>query len=428
MFLLAALLSALTFAPAFALAGTINAVAPGLGPAGTTVAVTGTGFTPSSVPIVQWGAGSSPLETTGSVSGTGYMNAVFHVPAGLPSGQYAIRVVTNSGDTTATPWYFTVTPSASASVDSGYVGTMVTVSGDGFLADVSISLLFDNAPAATADADAKGSFRSTFEVPARSAGAYKIRVTDGTNSVDLDFSVTPNAVINPLTSTQEPGYVGQPITISGVRFKAGAALGVTFDGKTVPVTGSVGSDSNFSVTFKAPASKPGQHTVTVSDGQNSVPFAFYVESTPPPAPTLTEPDTGVSQEVDGFFTWSAVTDPSGVSYDLQIASSSSFESGSLVLERTSLSVTKYTLTEADKLQPTKRNKPDYWRVRAVDGASNVGPWSNIRSFTVGTPFPAWALWTIIGLGALIIALFAFWLGRRTKASTASLLHKQNGPT
>jgi hypothetical protein len=99
----------------------------------------------------------------------------------------------------------------------------------------------------------------------------------------------------------------------------------------------------------------------------------------------------------------------------------------LVLERASLSATKYTLTEADNLQPTKRNKPDYWRVRAIDGASNVGPWSNIRSFTVGAPFPAWALWTIIGLGALIIALFAFWLGRRTKASTASLLNKQGDP-
>jgi hypothetical protein len=127
----------------------------------------------------------------------------------------------------------------------------------------------------------------------------------------------------------------------------------------------------------------------------------------------------VRQKAQGTFTWNTVSDPSGVTYDFEIASSASFASGTILVQKTGLTETEYTLLKEEALKSTKKDAPDFWRVRAVDNASNSGNWSNVWSFTVGSVLPAWALWTLIGLGALIIVLFAFWLGRRSGPKTAS---------
>jgi hypothetical protein len=144
-----------------------------------------------------------------------------------------------------------------------------------------------------------------------------------------------------------------------------------------------------------------------------------MDATAPPAPTLVEPTAGARQKANGTFEWNPVTDPSGLTYVLEIFNSQSFDSASLLLRKTDLTSAQYTLTKEEKLKATKKDAPDFWRVRAIDNASNESPWSNARSFVVGSPFPTWALWTLIGLGALIIILFAYWLGRRGASKTPS---------
>jgi hypothetical protein len=117
----------------------------------------------------------------------------------------------------------------------------------------------------------------------------------------------------------------------------------------------------------------------------------------------------------GKFEWFAVVDLSlPVTYDLQIATNASFTD--ILVEHTELPNAEYTLTEEEKLDSTSDEEPYYWRVRAVDAASNVSSWSGATSFTVGFSFsglPGWLLYTLIGVGGVILFVFGFWLGRRT---------------
>ena len=98
-----------------------------------------------------------------------------------------------------------------------------------------------------------------------------------------------------------------------------------------------------------------------------------------------------------------------VTYTLQIAPSAGFTS--ITLEKQKLTTSAYTLTETEKLLLTGKETPYYWRVKAVDGASNESAWSDAWSFYISI-FPGWAKYTLIGVGALLFALLSFWLGMR----------------
>jgi len=379
---------------------------------GSQATVTGSGFRANDTITVTL---DNTLLNVGSVTtdSQGRFSTIITVPP-TAGGAHQLKAADSVESDTET---FTVTADASMTPTSGYVGTQLNVSGTGFLASQGITIIFDNTPVGTTSASAQGSFSFQFKVPARQAGTYKVRVTDGQNFKDINFVVTTSATITP-TSASAPGFVGQTVTVSGVGFNSGAKLTITYDGKQV-TTGTVGADSNFSINFKAPASAGGEHTIIITDGTITLPLAYYMDAMAPAAPSLLTPETGVRQKAQGTFTWNTVSDPSGVTYDFEIASSASFASGTILVQKTGLTETEYTLLKEEALKSTKKDAPDFWRVRAVDNASNSGNWSNVWSFTVGSVLPAWALWTLIGLGALIIVLFAFWLGRRSGPKTAS---------
>lgn len=112
------------------------------------------------------------------------------------------------------------------------------------------------------------------------------------------------------------------------------------------------------------------------------------------------------------FEWEDVTDDSlPVTYTLQIAKDEAFTS--MVLEKTGLTKSEYTIPEAGKLAAVKKEAPYYWRVRAVDGASNVGEWTGVGTFYVsGFSFPGMSvhLWWGLGVGGAIA--LGYYLGRR----------------
>ena len=73
----------------------------------------------------------------------------------------------------------------------------------------------------------------------------------------------------------------------------------------------------------------------------------------------------------------------------------------------------YTLTsDEEKLPSTPADGFYYWRVKAIDGAANESDWSAANKFWVSW-LPDWATKAAIGVGAIIFALFFFWLGRKT---------------
>jgi hypothetical protein len=124
---------------------------------------------------------------------------------------------------------------------------------------------------------------------------------------------------------------------------------------------------------------------------------------------------GIKADAETYFDWESVTDPSGVTYTLQIASSEDFSQEFMVLEKTGLTESEYTLTSEERLDSVSEDAPYYWRVKAVDGASNESGWTGTGAFYVGIKFgiPQPIIYLIIGICAVLLAGFTFWLGRKT---------------
>ena len=191
---------------------------------------------------------------------------------------------------------------------------------------------------------------------------------------------------------------------------------VTVTFLTERATASTGSSGDFTATITVPAGQSGAQTVTASDGTSTVTANFDVESTAPPVPSTLLPLAGDKAKSQTAFDWADVTDPSQpVTYGLQIANDANFTS--MVLQKTGLTDSGYTLTEGEKLASTGQEAPYYWRVRAVDGAGNTGNWSTASSFTVGFSFgviPGWALFTLMGIAALLVGLVVYLVVLRTR--------------
>jgi hypothetical protein len=113
----------------------------------------------------------------------------------------------------------------------------------------------------------------------------------------------------------------------------------------------------------------------------SAPWSFTVDTTAPPVPTLVSPASAAKMNnTTPTLDWSDVTDPSGVTYTLQVATSSAFTT--LVVNVAGIAASEYTVS------PALAAATYYWRVKAVDGAGNVSSWATARTFTIDLTAPA----------------------------------------
>jgi len=265
------------------------------------------------------------------------------------------------------------------------------------------------------------------------AAAYDVRVEDEDgNDAEAEFTVevATGVGIKPVTTQAAPGYVGMNITISGVGFKANSSITVTdtTSGLVLAVTTS-SIDGAFQYTFTAEG-RAGEHTITASDRTNTLQVSFIMESQAPPKPALLLPEDDTETEAQVYFDWGNVSDDSlPVTYALQVASSGDFTPSSIVLEKTGLTASEYTVTQGEKLEPAEEEALYYWRVRAIDGASNDGEWSAAGSFYVaksaepslpGQPErlsqPGWLIYLWIGLGIVAAIFVGYWLRKRVTHS------------
>ncbi|MCJ7764255.1 MAG: hypothetical protein MUO90_03750, partial [Dehalococcoidales bacterium] len=206
--------------------------------------------------------------------------------------------------------------------------------------------------------------------------------------------------------------------VSGNGFGAGKSITITYDGTVVTPTAAILTlaDGSFSGSFNAPASTGGEKTVTVSDGTTTKTFTFTMETTKPPIPQQSLPYGNSKPEQPVTFDWVEVTDASmPVTYSLQVATDASY--ASKVIDKTGLTDSGYTLTEAEELESVGKDAPYYWRVKATDAAGNSSDWGPNATFYVGTTWPGWLIWLWIGLGALVLGIFFFWMGRRIAFSS-----------
>ena len=92
------------------------------------------------------------------------------------------------------------------------------------------------------------------------------------------------------------------------------------------------------------------------------------------------------------------------------------------MDKTGLTTSAYTLLDTEKLESTGKDAPYYWKVRAVDAASNPSAWSEASTFTVGFSFEftGWVVWVIMAVVALVFFILGVWVGRRAAADTIDL--------
>lgn len=403
---------------------------PEEGPVATEVEITGTDFSSDEDITIEYDGDEVDVDGDDETDDDGDFTSYILIPESI-AGDHTITVTVASNEVEAE---FTVEPEIIVSPTSGEADTTLTVSGTGFGRREDVVVYFNSAGMATVTTDSRGSFDATFSVPEFEEGIYDIEAEDEDENLDTaKFTVTvpssptpapapsptpaPTPALPPtvLNISSTSGKIGTDLVISGAGFEADATITIKYDEEVVS-TANADSYGIFVSIFKVPTSKSGDHTVTVSDGTNTEEFTFTVEAKPPPVPTPLLPEMGVELKPPISFDWKGVTaDSPPVTYILQIATDNDFTADSIVLEKEELTKSEYTLTEMETMELVGREAAYHWRVRAVDSASNEGEWTGSGQFYVDQPFalPNWAIYTLLGLGGLVLFAIGYWMGRRT---------------
>jgi hypothetical protein len=408
---------------------TLDPLSPATGKAGTNVNISGANFPVNSAITFKYDTTTlTPKSGDTTTRSSGVFISTITIPATATAGEHTIYVTVGTKTVTAK---FTVTASAALdplSPTSGEAGTDVTVSGVNFMVSYPIIFKFDDVTLSPKSGDLNttttGSFSSVITIPAdAAAGEHTISVTVGSTVLTAPFTVTGDsgpgpgqpsqAVLSPLNTSGD--YVGAQIGIGGAGFTPGAEVTFTYDDKIV-ATATADASGLVTLIFNAPPSRAGEHIITVSDGTNSATTKFTVESTPPDTPPPLFPEMGSKQKFPLTFDWEDVTDISRpVTYTLQVATDENFAAGSIVLEKTAIEKSEYTLSEIDELKLEGYEEAYYWRIRALDAASNPSTWTGAGEFYIGTSssFTGWPLYTVLSVAAILLFLLGLWVGRRT---------------
>ena len=194
-------------------------------------------------------------------------------------------------------------PSITLSPTSGTPGSTVTVTGSSFSPNSSIDILFDGEKMRTVIVSSSGSFTTTFTIPTSKApGDYNVIATDyAGNTAPATFTVTTLAEI---TLSPTGGQAGTTVAVSGTKFAANTRITIKFDSNTVttnPSTITSSSSGSFSATFTVPSSASlGSHTITVTDGTNTVSATFNVGAAITLSPTSGAAGTTITVLGSGF--------------------------------------------------------------------------------------------------------------------------------
>jgi len=385
---------------------------PDSGAVGTPVTLTGKGFG-GGEPIVFTIDGvavtSTPLTVTAAAEGS--FSATLTLPA-LAGGPHVIRAADRAASAQVS---LTVTSKVVTGVTAVKVGDKINAVGSGFPAGGVVIVAVDGAATTTSPAplvaNAQGTFTVDVTIPAAAFGSHTMTFASGSSVSQATISVASTFAISPSN-----GNVGSVMTVSGAGYAAGSAISITYDGAalaTIPSPLAATSAGSFQATVVIPRSLHGQHVVAASDAAgHSLPASFNMESVPPPAPYLLSPPTGTRLGTfvaeKPAFNWGPMFDVSGVTFTLEVSRDPGFAAS--VVVKNDLAANSYQLAGDEKIGRGYY----YWRVKAVDGASNESGWSQVFTLKIGI-LPVWMpMWMfiafiVIGLGIIagLVYLFGF---------------------
>lgn len=329
-----------------------------------------------------------------------------------PAGEHTIRIQIDKDEAKA---LFTVEPESAISATSGIIGDRLAITGTGFAASAAVTVTFGGNEVATGGTDTHGNLIIPFNVPGLGAGTYDVEARDEDgNSGKFEFTLSTDISISPVTSQASPGHIGMEVTIYGTDFKPDSVVTITHTDTATVFSTTSQKDGSFSYTFEIPEMRPGENIVSVTDGVNHLQVAFFMEAAAPATPQLLLPAIDTKPEQPVTFDWKEVTDPSGVTYVLQVATDKFF--ADMLIQKRGLAESQYTMSQIEDeiLESTQKATNYWWRVKAVDGAGNESGWSSIRSFNIGlvSAMADWLRYPLIGLGALVLLSIVFYIGRR----------------
>ncbi len=370
---------------------------------GDVVVIKGSGF--AAKKLVYIGIDDQKLVTAESDDKGQFSDAKLTIPP-VARGNHNIKVQDSENDVATA--VFNVRQQISILPAAASVGDNVTIMGTGFQAVSDVIIAFDDRDVSIVQTGADGQFIATAKVPPCSDGVHKVKVDDRINKAFKEISIASSMIVSP-----NNGFIGQQVGLQGQGFRPGFPVTLTYDNVKLDGT-SVLDVGSFTQNFKVPVSRSGPHTIVASDGINVQRVIFTVESTPPLAPTPTLPADGDRQTKDIHFEWEMVNDPSGVTYTIEIADDPRFSN--VIMSQANVIANYIDITDDSKMLPG-RDKPYYWRVKAVDRASNESAWSSVSSFykghtflTVLTNMPDWVKWVLIILGLVLFGFMFFWIG------------------
>ena len=299
--------------------------------------------------------------------------------------------------------------------DSGKVGTMAVLSITGSAFPLEGDYEIRMSPTVTFEKDrtivlkegnvAKGSTAVTasFTIPEAKYGTHYIQFMQlaSRRVVSFQFTVKPSLKISPSS-----GLPGTSVTISGTGLPAQAICKLTFDGKSTNVAIATNDVGSFTSEFIIPDTSAGKHTLIAGAQHVAITATAELQVVPNASPASEPPDVDTedtSTEVrddnsstpnlgqdskspprpaaiapmgHGFgllgtqpvsFSWSKVSDPSGIIYSLEIANNYDFLPPETTMRKTELTETSCTIS----IEPGTY----YWRVKAIDGAGNESRWA-----------------------------------------------------
>lgn len=346
------------------------------GHVGSEVNITGQGFYANRAVSIYYANITTEKIDDIITSPTGTFTYNFAVPNST-GGDHMITVINDKGNQAEI--IFEVKPVVLINKSAAGPGELLTMNGTGFGYRALVNITISAFPITTVRTNETGDFEVVFNIPAVQPGTYEIKALDAlANQAKVNFNVTASVGIS-----HTSGSVGSPVTLSGSGFTAGNTVTIAYD-DVIVATITADNFGKFATWFNIPVSTGGSHQITVSDGTFTEEYTFVVESEAPAVPGLIIPVNNTETKAMTYFDWSDVDDPSQpVTYRLQVASDQNYST--VVYDKPNLPDSEYNLTLSEALPALDTGMPYYWRVKAMDAASNESEWSGSRSFIINPP-------------------------------------------
>lgn len=399
---------------------------PNKGAVGTSVEIVGTAFFHDEDIVINYDRTYLVIDRGDTeTDGSGEFTAYVTIPKST-TGKHKITVIQAENEVSAD---FTVEPDVTVNPTSGVPNTLVTILGDGFDRRENIAIYFDISEVASIQTDSVGDFVATFNIPELDAGLYGIEIDDGEEPQVAKFTIIsppkppspspePPRIPTVIEINRLAGHVGAEVVASGTGFVGNGTVTIEYDDELL-TSAAIDTEGTFLLSFRVPIGRYGDHVMIISDGLNTKELTFTVESEAPAIPNLLLGTPIVVKEgAEMLLDWEDVTDKSmPVTYTLQLAQDAGFSAGSVLLEETGLTDSEY-LIGSSTMKSLHPRRSYYWRVRAVDSASNEGEWTKAAEIKIAavSTMPGWLMYTLAVLGALFI-LFIWYMIRRAERRT-----------